>query len=261
MTVAISVIVPSMGQAKYLPEALASIRGQTFAGDVEVVVAAGTEAEASLARALGVVAVVDGCDRGPGDARNRAIDVATGPYILPLDADDVLEPMCLELFMSHADDNTIVSSSTKSFGIRNSVWVLPPFDKVLEMNPLSTASLFPRKMWEQVGGFDVGLGYEDWDFWVKCSKLQPQVVQLRETLLRYRVHSESAMARIDAERLDPLYRAMLRLRHPDCYAGNEPRDQETVARMSPQVYRRLIERLRAFPDNAALLAFKAMVFS
>ena len=259
--IAVSVIVPSKGQGKYLPEAIASVRGQTFK-DVEIVVAAGTEAESGLARAMGVNVVVDGCDQGPGDGRNRAIDAASGRYILPLDADDVLEPVCLERMMHHAADGVIVSSSTKAFGRRTGVWMLPPFERVLEMNPLSTASVFPRAMWEQAGGFDVGLlGYEDWDFWVRCSKLRPKVVQFREPLLRYRVHGESAMARIEAERLDPLYRAMLRLRHPDCYASTRTQDEELVSRMPPPVYRRLIERLKAFPTNPALIAFKAMVFS
>ena len=253
----VSVIIPSRGQARYLPDAISSVRMQNVA-DIEVVVAAGSEAEAGLARALGAT-VVDGCDRGPGDARNRAIEVAKGPYILPLDADDMLVPLCVSRMRPAAGENTIVSSPTWAFGDRSNVWMLPAFDTVLERNPLSTSSMFPKAMWRAVGGFDHLLGYEDWDYWIRCSKLKPKVVVIREPLLRYRVHAESAMARIEAEHLDDLYKAMLRLRHPDCYPSTLVRDRQIVGTMPAQVVKRLDERLRAFPKNPALLAFRAMV--
>ena len=254
----VTVIIPSMGSERYLPEAIASVRAQTY-GDWTIIVAAGGDADAAIARACGL-RVVDGCNRGPGDARNRAIEAATSPYILPLDADDVIVPPCLERFVAAArDGHFIVSSSTWAFGDRSDSWQLPPFATVLDLNPLSTASLFPRALWKAAGGFDVALlGYEDWDFWIRCSRFKPTVTVMHEPMLRYRVHADSAMSRIKHENLDGLYKAMLRLRHPE-FAGRAGQDREIVMGMPRQVKARLLERLRAFPENEALLAFRAMV--
>src|SRR5215218_3327514 len=87
----VSVIIPVFDQAAYLEEALASIAAQTRPVDEVIVVDDGSgDDSADRAERAGARVVRLGANTGPGAARNRGLEVATGELICFADADDVL---------------------------------------------------------------------------------------------------------------------------------------------------------------------------
>lgn len=107
----VSVIVPVYNSMPHLERALESLRAQTV-GDLEVICVDDGSSDDSLAlleryRAdadFPALTVLTGEHGGPGCARNRGLDVATGTYVYFLDADDFIEPHTLELACGRADE-------------------------------------------------------------------------------------------------------------------------------------------------------------
>lgn len=93
----VSVIVPTYGDAEYLPEALESIAAQTH-DTIEVVVVDSTGVGwlERLGAEIGGFEYVYQKPRGLAAARNRGIEVATGEVVAFLDADDYWHPTKLE---------------------------------------------------------------------------------------------------------------------------------------------------------------------
>ena len=68
-------------------------------------------------------------------------------------------------------------------------------------NRIHCASMFRRKAWVAVGGYDEGmkLGFEDWDFWVRLlGNGFDRVRVIDEPLFFYRVHRDSMLRRMGA---------------------------------------------------------------
>ena len=92
----VSIVIPAYNPAAYLLEAIASASAQTHPRTEIVLVNDGTdkpESLAVLAQASRLVSVcVEQPNRGLGAARNAGINAAHGRYVVPLDADDLLDP-------------------------------------------------------------------------------------------------------------------------------------------------------------------------
>ena len=260
----ISVITPCYGpSAKFLAEAYASVAVQNYV-DWEMVIAVGDVESERVAKSIAYddprIRVVPGCHKGQAHAKNEAIRVSRGNLILPLDADDKLAPDFMERFMAvHTGQrNEIIGCWVQNFGDSKVIYVPPPWSDIKTSNPLSNTSMYSRTMWEAAGGYDVAiLGFEDWELWIKCSKLHPKVTMIPEPLFLYRTHPEQGM---EAERgLYDIWKAMLRLRHPDLWPTRRYLDEQLV-RVSPEaVQRRFRQRLAFFPDNPTLLQWEMLL--
>src|SRR5882672_8371601 len=104
----LSVAIPCWSSAPWLRDALASLRAQTRHAD-EIVIADDGSTDAptvallesladpgSRARLGLPIRVLREAHRGPGPTRNAAVRAAAGDLVLPLDADDELEPTALQ---------------------------------------------------------------------------------------------------------------------------------------------------------------------
>lgn len=103
----LSIITPSLNQAKYLPDCLRSVReqGVTMAAaegdggdDIEHIVIDGGSTDGSadlIARAPGLTYSVSEPDRGQSDAINKGLATARGEWATWLNADDWFEPEAL----------------------------------------------------------------------------------------------------------------------------------------------------------------------
>ena len=95
--VLISVVTPTYNYAKLLPRALDSVLSQ-WADDLELIVVNDgsrdntLEVLADYAARYPQVKVIDQANAGAAAARNKAIGLARGRYVLLLDADDELVP-------------------------------------------------------------------------------------------------------------------------------------------------------------------------
>jgi len=162
----VSVVIPFYGHAQYLRDAVESVIAQTYS-NVEVIVVDDCSPDAraiELLRGLRhprlLVFKLDST-KGASIARNAGINRSSGEYILPLDADDLIDSTYLEKTVPHLlADQTIgaVCTDIRVFGKTNSV--LTPQISMLELLSRGTTCstfLFRRELYESVGGYKEGL--------------------------------------------------------------------------------------------------------
>lgn len=223
MTPRVSVVIPAYDAAETVGGAISSVLSQTYA-DLEVVVVddGSRDATGAVAQAFeGAVRVVSQPNAGVAAARNRGLAEAQGELIAFCDADDVLLPRHLEALLAVYEQNGGVATS-------NCYWLFPGgihpsrtrykghFPRperqrlaILEQNFVSTMSLFPKALADEIGPFDTGLEVaEDWDFWLRAVYAGHTVSLQPEPLALYRWGTSSLSAK--PERMDESAAAVLR---------------------------------------------------
>jgi glycosyltransferase involved in cell wall biosynthesis len=225
----VSVVIPCYEQARYLPEAVASVLAQTFQDWEIIIVDDGSPDDTErVARDLiarspeRAIRLLQKSNEGLALARNDGIAAAAGAFILPLDADDRLAPAMLEktvALLEARPQTAIAYTDLVHFGKVEQTIQAVEFDfrKICQNNQLNYCSLFRREAWEAAGGYNPNMlwGYEDWDFWISCGEAGLEPARVPEPLLHYRVKEASMLTAATAREAE--LRARLVLNHPRCY--------------------------------------------
>ncbi|AGC47026.1 family 2 glycosyl transferase [Myxococcus stipitatus DSM 14675] len=202
----VTFLVPYFNMGRYLPETLRSIRAQTFTDYEILVVDDGSTDPHSRALLETLDApdlrIISKQNGGLSSARNAGLKEARGHYVLPLDADDLLQPTFLEkaiALMEGSRDFAFVTSLVSYFiddparvvggwapwGVeRDALWVF---------NVASTCTaLMERRHVEEVGGYDEWLtAYEDWDVFCSLAERGLSGTVIPEPLFQYRLRPDS----------------------------------------------------------------------
>lgn len=195
----ISVIIPCYKYAKFLKECVESVRNQTYPAHEIIVVNDGSpDNTEEICKELGVTCITKE-NGGLSSARNAGIRVATGEYIMCLDADDKIVPEALQWHMELIENNlTIAQNALMEFGERH-IMMTPisntTLERVMQSNTIYCNAVFSKYIWEVVGGYDesetMRLGYEDWEFWIRLLEAGCHVRTSDFIALRYRVHQNN----------------------------------------------------------------------
>lgn len=198
----VTIVIPCYDAGHHLEQAVDSALAQTWQ-DLEVVIVDDGSTDPVTLDLLERASwprtrIFRQSNAGPSAARNRAVREATGQYILPLDADDTIEPTYVEKAVAVLDANPEVGCvycKAVKFGAESGPWDLSPY-KVEELaidNVIFVTALYRKADWQAIGGYDEHLrhGVEDYDFWVKMVASGKDVVQLDEYLFNYRVQAKS----------------------------------------------------------------------
>jgi glycosyltransferase involved in cell wall biosynthesis len=228
----ISVIIPCYNHGRYLPEAVASVVAQTF-GDWELIIVDDGSTDDSAAVAEQLIArypqyrmrLLRQANQGLSPSRNNGIRVARGAYILPLDADDQIEPDMLAATLAVLERRPevgFVYTDVRMFGEENRIWSGGPYslDKLRFDCPMTPITLFRKHAWDATDGFRSDLypqGYEDWDFWLSLAAAGWQGDQIARPLVRYRRSNGSMLAKARIHDLE--LRAQIVLHHPGLYSA------------------------------------------
>jgi GT2 family glycosyltransferase len=223
MTPRVSVVIPAHDAETTVGAAISSVLWQTDR-DLEVVVVDDGSRDATNAIAASFpdpVRVVTQANAGVSAARNRGLEEARGELIAFCDADDVLLPRHLEALLAVHDRPGGIATS-------NCYWLFPggihpsrtrykgrfPAPErqrlaILEQNFVSTMSLFPKALAEELGPFDEELQVaEDWDFWLRAIYAGHPVALQPEPLALYRWGATGLSA--EQARMDAHAEAVLR---------------------------------------------------
>ena len=268
----VSVIVPCYKQSQYLVEALSSVRLQTYP-HYELFVVCGDDDSWQVAKEYVEsqrgsfwnqnCTVMRDDGKGLANARNLAIVQAKGRFIACLDADDWWDPTYLEKVVGaspEGDELAIVTCDMQYFGERTDYLTLGPYsgDKIKEACYLLVCSLYSRKLWELVGGYENALmGFEDWHLWQKCSLHKPIVKKVGERLFHYRTHAEQGSNL--CVRNDGALKAAIHLMEPGLYGEATDEDLEAFATCSDEARAKFLQRAEWFPENRHALMFKTLL--
>jgi cellulose synthase/poly-beta-1,6-N-acetylglucosamine synthase-like glycosyltransferase len=225
----VSVVVPHFNLGEYVRETVSSALASTYPRLEVVVVDDGSTDPESLAIVRGLatprVRVIEKPNGGLASARNAGVRAARGELILPLDADDLVDPRYVSAAVeAHRRVPELAFVTCHAAFFRRRVGDIPREGWVpvglhapalLFGNCASTCSaVIKREALEAAGGFDESWeAYEDWDLW--CTMAERRMVSgvLPEVLFHYRIRTRS-MVRTTARERDRQLRSRMVRRHP-----------------------------------------------
>jgi glycosyltransferase involved in cell wall biosynthesis len=203
----VSVVIPSYNVARFLPQALESVRAQTRPVEEIIVVDDGSsDGSLEIARQFGATCLCTPRNGGPGAARNVGVRAAGGDVVAFLDGDDFWEPShcaamvaLLERFPEAAVAFGRVrkhGGETRAHDPEIDVPGGVPTDALLPLVIYNTVpqsgAVVRRAALLEVGGYDEGMRYsEDFDLWLRLARRHP-FVSTQETTANYRVHAAQA---------------------------------------------------------------------
>jgi len=238
----VSIVIPCYNPPAYLLEAVASAHSQTY-GNIEVIlVNDGTDRAEGLAvvrQCSGQADVyIEQENRGLTAARNAGFRAARGRYIVPLDADDLLEREYVTRCIAALDSDPAAAfayTDFQVFGSQNYAENPGEYNlyRLLDQNFLTYAALIRKTDWEQAGGYDesMRLGYEDWEFWLRLGGRGRFGRHVPMALFRYRKHGPSLYDIAKARHTELV--AYIQGRHPELYEYDA--QARIKARWSPAV--------------------------
>lgn len=222
----VSVVVPVYNMELFLPETLDSILASDYP-NFEVVVVDDGSKDASYRVACEYAAkdarvkAYTQPNGGACAARNHAVRLSRGEFILPFDADDKMSHTfitdAVRVMLADADVK-VVCPRSEFFGEKSGEWKLPPFSLNLlaRKNMIPICALYRRADWERVNGYDEHIvAREDWAFWIAVLKGGGKVVTLPRLSVYYRVRKGSK--RFADRSLKKKVIDALNIRHPEFF--------------------------------------------
>jgi glycosyltransferase involved in cell wall biosynthesis len=178
----VSIVTPSLNQARFLTEAIASVRAQTYEPLEHIVVDGGSsDGSVELLRASESLTWISEPDEGQSHALNKGFALARGEILGWLNADDAYLPHAVaqgvEALESsgaglvYADVERVNDDRVNPRRIRSR----PTWDLWTELNDgngvFSPSVFFTRSAFEAVGGLDESLHLTmDYDLWLRIGK-------------------------------------------------------------------------------------------
>jgi hypothetical protein len=222
----VSVVIACFNYAHTLPEAVASVLGQSLSDfELTIVDDGSTDDSLAVAQSLATdprVKVIGQENSGqPAIPRNRAIAAARGRYVVSLDADDTLAPDVLEICAAtlEADARTgFAYPQQQDFGISDQLHQHLDYslDRLKRFNYLPSATMFRRDAWEAAGGYNLNVrGYEDWDLWLGIAEAGFTGRPAHGALWYYRKHGGGVYA--EAKGGDQVLKATVVSNRPGLY--------------------------------------------
>jgi glycosyltransferase involved in cell wall biosynthesis len=147
---------------------------------------------------------------GLAAARNAGIEHTDGPYILPLDADDMLHPQCLERYLDALLERPglkMVYSDVRHFGDDSRVVPRPDMNlhQLCHHNLVQPTALYRRADYLATEGYRANVhAYEDWDFWLQLLNSNGEAYRIPEPLFLYRVKQRSMLTELLANQTKEL---------------------------------------------------------
>lgn len=192
----VTIIIPAYNQAQYLGDAIESALNQTIKCNIIVVNDGSTDNTNEVAMKYPIDFLIEKPNGGLSSARNTGIQKADTKWILCLDADDKIAPDFIEKCLQYIDKYDIIGTGQQEFGDSDRVHIFdtnPTYEMFRIANRINCCSLFKKEMWKDIGGYDetMRLGYEDWDFWLRATKIGYKVGTVQEVLFFYRKHGVS----------------------------------------------------------------------
>jgi glycosyltransferase involved in cell wall biosynthesis len=170
----VTVVISCFNYGQYLPEAIASAKGQDSGSTQIIVVDDGSTNDDTKAALEQVgrdpgVELITQANAGASAARNTGLRRVTTRYAMVLDADDLLPADAVRTLRAalEADPGAgYAYGHIEFFGTWSGVMRMPPFDpwRLLFRHIIGPTALMRRELIEATGGYDTDFPhYEDWE--------------------------------------------------------------------------------------------------
>ncbi|OYU94268.1 MAG: glycosyl transferase [Bacteroidetes bacterium B1(2017)] len=139
-------------------------------------------------------------NKGLSGARNTAINLAKGKYILPLDCDNKLLPNYIPYAVNFLEENSeysIVYGKANFFGDKTGPKPIKPYSvqELMTWNFIDACAIYRKTSWAAIGGYDesktMRMGVEDWEYWLHLTFYGFKFHFYNETAFLYRLTGTS----------------------------------------------------------------------
>jgi glycosyltransferase involved in cell wall biosynthesis len=257
----VAVVIPCFNDGATLREAVRSVTEQAEAVEL-VVVDDGSSDPATLATMSTLesdgVQVVHQANAGLGLARMTGVQRTSAPYVLPLDADDVLAPGAVARLADLLDAHPEAAAAWgwyQRFGDESTVQpTAPTLDawQITHQNDLPATALHRRAALAQTPGWRLKGGYEDWDLWMSLAERGWTGVGTDMVVYRYR-REGTRMAHDAATRNAQIVGELHRL-HPELVAARRANWRRSSVPLLLRLALPVIARLPLGDQHRRLLA-------
>jgi glycosyltransferase involved in cell wall biosynthesis len=194
----VAVVIPCFNDGHVVHEAVASAVAE---GATEIVIVDdGSTDRETRARLCGLAENVPGVrivhqeNAGPGAARTRGVREVRAPYVMVLDADDLIADGALEAMRNALENDpevAVVWGDVERFGsagyrLYSKARSLDPW-RISFVNEMVASTMVRRASILEVGGWSLARGFEDWDLWMEMAQRGLRGQHVGMTTLRYRV--------------------------------------------------------------------------
>lgn len=221
----VSVVIPCRDHGQFLIEAVASAQRSLTPGSYELLIVDDGSREPRTIEVLAILEaagfeVLHTTGIGLAAARNLGIRHTRGRYLLPLDADNLLQPGVFDRAPAILDASPkigVVYSDYQEFGLRSRHRELDELDpgRLLEANYIDACAVIRREAWEQAGGYDTAMEvWEDWELWIHLFKKGWKFHHLPEIGFDYRVRPGSLVNRWKQEGMQERMMCRIVGKHP-----------------------------------------------
>ena len=219
----VSIVTPCYNQGVFLVEAIASV--ERFAPpNCELIIVNDGSCDQQTLEILdtlkrGGYFIVDQQNLGLSAARNAAISMARGRYILPLDDDNRIRANFIEDAKRALDASPeigVVYGDRSDFGLYSGAHEIPEFDLVtiLRMNYIDACAVFRRQMWTDCGGYDSQMSpMEDWELWIHAAERGWLFHHLHYLTFDYRIRPGSLISGFQSPQALEEFRKRILVKH------------------------------------------------
>lgn len=216
----VSVIVPAYNHEKYITDCLRSVVEQSYKNLELIVLNDGsTDTTEELIKlfieenSLTNIRFISKKNEGVCKTLNKGLEIAKGKYVAFLASDDMWEPKKLEIqvdFMERNDNIGLVFSDAwfQKFNekthikwsdyktnmdryFKNGIQNADMYFLLLTRPIIPALTVMARKrVFDEIGGFDEKLVYEDLDMWLRIARRYP-LGYIDSPLARYRIHDRN----------------------------------------------------------------------
>jgi GT2 family glycosyltransferase len=164
--------------------------------------------------------VANAADQGPSASRNIGARHARAPFLLLLDADNMLFPTGAQLLHAALGQSTAAFAYglIEKFGEDTGLLSATPWnvEQLVDSNYIDTMALIRSEVWDEFGGFDPQVaamgGYDDYAFWLQLAAAGYRGELVSSFIGRYRVHGTSLQSLLNLNTKE--FMQFYRDRHP-----------------------------------------------
>ena len=192
----VTIIITNYNYGRFLAEAIESALAQSWQDrEILFIDDGSTDDSVDIARRYPIT-VLTQKNSGVCIARNNALSLARGEYVMFLDADDRLVPTAVEHMLARLQDAPAdvgyVYGQMEYFGVKTGLFASHPFDphKLAKANFVCATTLLRRQVIVDAGGYDDGFRMlrEDWELYLRLWSRGYRGEFLQEVILEYRKH-------------------------------------------------------------------------
>ena len=192
----VSIIITNYNYGRFLGEAIESALAQTWQDREILFIDDGSTDDSLDIASRYPITLLTQKNSGVCIARNNALSLARGEFVMFLDADDRLVPTALEHMLARLraapPEVGYVYGQMQYFGVKTGLFASSPFDarKLAKANFVCATTLLRKRVIIDAGGYDDGFRMlrEDWELYLRLWSRGFRGEFLPELILEYRKH-------------------------------------------------------------------------